>query len=210
MCGQVSLLALTSALLVLSLLRGPYPAEQLLQHIPTGIAIAMLALVIYRRWLSNSAFSCLVAFLWLHILGARYIYSYVPYDQWLEILTGRSTSHWFGWTRNHYDRLVHLAFGALMILPTVEVAERRGSMNRVWAIAFAICLVLGVSALYEVVEWLLAVVMSPDQAEAYNGQQGDSWDAQKDMALALIGCVTVALGLGIRAFSSTASTRHSP
>lgn len=199
MSTQVTLLAITSVLTLLSLVRAPYPAEQALQHIPTGVAIALLAIAIHRRWLSTVALACTIAFLWLHILGARYIYSYVPYDDWLQALTGGSLAQWFGWSRNHYDRLVHLLFGVLIVVPAAEVAEQHGRLHRSWAIAFAICFVTAISAGYEIVEWLVAIVMSPQHAEAYNGQQGDPWDAQKDMALALVGSGVTAFCLGIRA-----------
>lgn len=59
---------------------------------------------------------CLVVFLWLHILGARYIYSFVPYDDWSRSVLGSGISEWFGWERNHYDRLVHLCFGGLWMV----------------------------------------------------------------------------------------------
>ena len=59
-------------------------------------------------------------------------------------------------------------------------------MRRSWAALFGLCFVLAGGSLYEVAEWILAVVMSSAQAEAYNGQQGDMWDAQKDMALQFV------------------------
>lgn len=187
MRAQVVLLALTCILLVFSLLRAPYPDEQSLQHIPTGLAIALLALAIHRGWFSTAGFACLVAFLWLHILGARYIYSNVPYDDWFYAVTGGSPAGWFGWSRNHYDRFVHLMFGVLLVLPLAETAQRFGRMSLGWAMLLAFCAVGMLSALYEVAEWVLTITMAPEQAEAYNGQQGDLWDGQKDMLLAMLG-----------------------
>lgn len=55
------------------------------------------------------------------------------------------------------------------------------------AAVLAVCMVLAVGALYEILEWQIALAFSPAQAEAYNGQQGDVWDPQKDLALALLG-----------------------
>lgn len=182
-----ALLLISCVLLVLSLLWPPFPAEQILQHVPTSVAILLLAIVAKRRWLSTTAFACLVAFLWLHILGARYIYSYVPYDAWMQSILEGSPTAWFGWRRNHYDRLVHFCFGLLVLVPTTEVAVSFGDLNRYWAIGFAACFIAALSAGYEIFEWLLTVAMSPEAADAYNGQQGDPWNAQKDMALAMIG-----------------------
>jgi putative membrane protein len=147
-----------------------------------------------KQRFSNGAMTCLVAFIALHIIGARWIYSYVPYERWCDALVGSGPYEWFGWTRNHYDRLVHLAFGALLVPPLVEVAMRFGRIPFAGAIVFAILAIAAVSAVYEVFEWLLATIAAPEYAEAYNGQQGDPWDAQKDMALALAGSA-VAAGL---------------
>ena len=180
---------ITAALLGLSLIRPRYPTEQLLQHVPTVLALALLAWDARRGWLSAPSFGCAITFLWLHILGARYIYSYVPYDQWSATLCGCTLSQWFGWERNHYDRLVHFCFGSLCLLPATELALSRGQMTRTWALSFGLLTVVSIGAGYEIFEWLLTVFMSPQQAEAYNGQQGDFWDAQKDMTLALFGAV---------------------
>ena len=194
---KLALIAMTIVLLGLSLIRSPYPHEQLLQHIPTVLAIVALAAGMRKKWLTTIAFSCVVGFIWLHILGARYIYSFVPYDELATTLFGSAISDWFGWERNHYDRLVHFSFGALSMWPVTEVSLTRGALTRKWAIAFALFAVLGFSAFYEVFEWLIAVVMSPSHADAYNGQQGDFWDAQKDMALAFAGSVVAIPLIGL-------------
>src|SRR5688572_22888509 len=111
---QLGLVAACAALLGASLIRPNYPQEQWLQHPPTVLGLAMLALAAQRRWLSNPAATCLIAFLALHIVGARWIYSYVPYERWCDAAFGSGPHEWFGWRRNHYDRIVHIAFGALL------------------------------------------------------------------------------------------------
>jgi putative membrane protein len=186
---QFGLVAACAILLALSLVKPNYPQQQWLQHPPTVVGLAMLAWAARKRWLSNAAATCLVAFLVLHVIGARWIYSYVPYERWSDAVFGGGPYQWFGWRRNHYDRLVHVAFGALLVVPLTEVAQRFGRMSPAWAIGFALLTIAAVSAVYEVFEWLLAMVAAPDYAEAYNGQQGDLWDAQKDMALAIGGSI---------------------
>jgi len=205
---QAALLAITCLLLAMSCWRPIYPHEQFLQHIPTVAALGLLALALRRRWFSTPALLCLVLFLWLHILGARYIYSYVPYDGWLQRVAGFSPTGRFGWQRNHYDRLVHLCFGALAVPPLSEVAQRYGGLGRWWAIVFAVSLVACLSSLYEIAEWIVAVVLSPEGAEAYNGQQGDMCDAQKDMALAAAGSLVAAFCLLLRARRTAVPDRH--
>jgi putative membrane protein len=194
---QFTLVAAIVLLLLASLWSPLYPREQWLQHVPTALAIAALAWGARKRALSTGAFACLATMLALHIVGARWIYSFVPYDDWANAVFGVSPSESFGWTRNHYDRFVHLAFGLLMPLPLVETAMRYGNLCRRWALSWALAMVAAISAFYEVFEWLLAVIAAPEIAEHYNGQQGDIWDAQKDMALALLGSLLVVPWLAI-------------
>jgi putative membrane protein len=189
---QRSLLATAAVLLVLGCLGAPYPEQMYLQHIPTVVALVTLAVLSRRYPLSNAAFTCLVVFLMFHILGARYIYSYVPYDRWVKALIGTDLTSLFHFRRNHY-RLVHFAFGLLWVLPVWEVCVRYFKVPRRFAFYVAFEFVLAVSALYELFEWGLTMVLSPNDADAYNGQQGDLWDAHKDMALAMLGSL-VALG----------------
>ena len=187
----------TAAVLGLSLIAAPYPKDQLLQHPPTVAALVFLVIGVRKGWLSTASFVCVLAFIWLHILGARYTYSNVPYDEWSTTVVGSSISDWFGGERNHYDRLVHLCFGALCVIPAKECATRWGKMTPRWATLFALFTVMALSAFYETFEWLLTIIMAPEQAETYNGQQGDLWDAQKDTALALAGAVIVIVALAI-------------
>ena len=86
-----------------------------------------------------------------------------------------------------YDRLVHFAFGALFYAPVREVAQRYLRQTPMLAALFAIGFVLSVGALYEIFEGLLTLMVAPEMADDYNGQQGDMWDAQKDMGLAFVG-----------------------
>jgi putative membrane protein len=195
---QKALLSTAAILLLLSCIGAPYPEQMYLQHIPTVVALALLAISSRRYPLSNAAFTCLVLFLVLHILGARYIYSYVPYDRWAKALLGTDLTSIFHFERNHYDRVVHFAFGLLWVLPVWEVCVRTFKVPRRFAYYVAFEFVLAFSALYELFEWGLTMVLSPNDADAYNGQQGDLWDAHKDMAFAMLGSLVTLLALGIR------------
>ncbi len=187
--GQRPLIGLLLALLLLAQIDQPYPEVALLQHIPTMLLI-VAAPWLLRRWpLSTPAVACIALFMALHTLGGRYAYSNVPYDEWVRALTGTSLSDAFGWTRNHYDRLVHFAFGALSVIPVAEIARRWGGLGARGAALTVLGWVLAVSCLYEIFEWLLTIVAAGETADRYNGQQGDIWDAQKDMALALLGAI---------------------
>lgn len=190
-------IALTSFCLILALscVRPPYPPELALQHIPTALFLVGVVLLERHSPVSNRSFGCLLAFMLLHVLGARYIYSYVPYDDWLESLVSARLTEIFSWQRNHYDRLVHFAYGMLAVAPASEWSSRCLRLSPGMSLFTAVQFVLASSAVYELAEWGLALVMAPDWAEAYNGQQGDIWDAQKDMALALVGAVLTATWL---------------
>jgi putative membrane protein len=189
--AQKQLLALLAALLLLAQIAQPYPEVALLQHIPT-LVFLLASPWLLRRWpLSTAGLACIIAFLALHTLGGRYAYSNVPYDDWARALTGTTLSDAFGWTRNHYDRLVHLAFGALSVVPVAEIARRWGGLTPRGAILAVLGWVLAISCLYEMFEWLLTIVAAGATADRYNGQQGDIWDAQKDMALATLGAILV-------------------
>ena len=176
----------------------PYPGDAALQHIPT-VLLLLAAPWLLRRWpLSNAAVACVLAFFLLHTLGGRYTYSNVPYDAWSRALFGRSIGETFGFTRNHYDRLVHLSFGLLAVLPVREALIRYGRLGAGMALYVAVEFVLAVSCLYEIFEWLLTLAVAGPTADTYNGQQGDIWDTQKDMALAAAGALIGAVGMRFR------------
>ena len=130
-------LTLACAFLVLpaaSLVRPPYPEYLWLQHVPT--ALASVAITLWdRRWpLGRGALACTLGMLALHVVGARYIYSLVPYDEWARTVIGIRPSEVLGLDRNHYDHVVHLAFGLLLVRPIREFLEtyrgygRRGAV----------------------------------------------------------------------------------
>lgn len=195
---QRVMLALLFALLLLVQIRQPFPAAAPLHHIPTLLLLLASPFLLSRWPLSNAGLGCIALFFALHTIGGRYTYTEVPYDAVAQALTGRTISETFGFTRNHYDRLVHLAYGLLAVLPVNEALRRHFGIAPWVALYIAVESVLAVSLLYEVLEWLLTLTVHGEMADAYNGQQGDIWDAQKDMALAAFGAVAAAVTLGIR------------
>jgi putative membrane protein len=164
-----------------------------LLQFPTVAAIGLLVSAVWRRWLSTASFAAVAAFLGLHTLASYYGYCNVPYDDWLERLAGLRIAELIGSDRNHFDRLLHLSYGLLLWLPTRELVERFLGLRGGRASWVALEFILASSAVYEIGEWLLAVFMAPEIADRYNGQQGDLWDAQKDMALA--GCGAMVAGM---------------
>ncbi|WP_238547165.1 DUF2238 domain-containing protein [Actinoplanes friuliensis] len=165
-----------------------YPVEQALHHSLTVAGVIALVLVQRRRLLPYSSFLLILIFLTLHSVAARWIYSFVPYDDWTQALFGMRLSEVLGWERNHFDRLVHLSYG-LCFGPVLFRRLLDAGLRVRWAAPTAVELVLSTSAVYELFEWAIAMTLAPGAAEAYNGQQGDMWDAHKDMALATGGAV---------------------
>lgn len=163
-----------------------YPHEQLLQHIGTVLLFIPLITDVFKKAMPISAFVGLVCFTILHVIGARYIYSYVPYKEFAVSL-GIVDSGFFQDPRNHYDRLVHFSFGVLLFPYLVFVCKKCFKQQRFITVFMAWLMIQTGSMIYELFEWLLTIVVSSDAADSYNGQQGDMWDAQKDMALALLG-----------------------
>ncbi|MCA8943353.1 MAG: DUF2238 domain-containing protein [Planctomycetes bacterium] len=184
-----------------------------LEHTPTAILLAWI--VWYERRahgspLSNTAYTLLLAFLLLHVVGAHFLYSNVPYREWAEHVFG-SVPSWLATERNHYDRVVHLCFGLFVLLPTAELTQRHVAKSNGWSVVVAIAFIGVFSKVYELLEWGIAVALSPEDAETYNGQQGDMFDAHKDMSLALLGSLLVAPWVRLRMSRTMAKeTRAEP
>jgi putative membrane protein len=187
---KIIALGISAIVAAITFINPIYPREQFLQQAGTVLLVALLLADLRKRWFSNLAFLGIALFLMLHLVGTRYIYSYVPYQEWLQAL---GDWEWLHTTRNHYDRLVHLLFGVLLFPALVEFSHRRVTSRQVMAVMVAWLMVQAGSLIYELFEWALTLVLSPEDAEGYNGQQGDLWDAHKDMALAMLGS-TVAAG----------------
>jgi len=176
-------------ILVVSMIHPRNALDMSLEHIPTAAALIWMAIFAVRRPLSNLTYTLVFMFLLLHTLGAHYLYSDVPYDDWSKALFGRTITDTFGFSRNHYDRLVHFSFGLLITPCAAELAVRSAGIKPgFWAAAFGVGFVSLCGNVYEVIEWIIAL-MSEEAAVTYNGQQGDMFDAAKDMALNFAGAV---------------------
>ena len=139
-------------------------------------------------WLTRRSFPltpllvCLIA---LHcailILGGHYTYAEVPLGFWME--------NWFGFARNHYDRIGHFAQGFVPAMIAREILLRKTTLQSGKLLGLlCICVALAISAVYEIIEMLVAL-SSGTAADAFLGTQGDVWDTQMDMTLAWIGAM---------------------
>lgn len=120
------------------------------------------------------------------LVGGHWSYARVPAGFWVQEA--------FGMSRNPYDKLGHFAQGFIPAMVAREVFFRLRVINgRGWLVFVIVCVVLAVSATYELIEWGAALALGQG-AEEFLGTQGDMWDTQSDMFMALVGSLT-ALGL---------------
>jgi putative membrane protein len=137
----------------------------------------------YRRFpFTTLTYVLVTIFAIILMLGGHYTYAEVPIGNW-----ARDT---FGLSRNHFDRVGHVLQGVVPAMLARELLRRKvGVRSSGWLFALAVSVALAISALYELFEWRYAVTFGGKQAEDFLGSQGDVWDAQVDMAMALAGAV---------------------
>jgi putative membrane protein len=152
-----------------------------LEVFPVIIGLPLL-LYVYPRFRFTPLVSTLMAaHAVILMVGGKYTYAEVP--------LGFRLQEWLGLARNHYDRLGHFAQGFVPAMVARELLIRRSPLRGTrWLPFLVICVCLAISALYELIEFWTALATS-EAAEAFLGTQGDPWDTQWDMMLALIGAV---------------------
>jgi len=150
-----------------------------LENLLVFAAVGLLGYFYRTRPLSDLSYTLIVIFLVLHTVGAHYTYSMVPFGFWLQDA--------FTLERNHFDRIIHFSFGVLSFYPVREVLLRYTGAGLRLSAFVAFTIIATSSAVYEIIEWIVAGIVSPEAAMAYLGTQGDAFDAQKDLALAISG-----------------------
>lgn len=157
-----------------------------------GLAMVAVLMIVYRRLpLSHFVYVCVFLHIQILIYGGYYTYALTPLGNWAKAA--------FDLSRNHYDRVGHVALGVFPCFLAREVLLRCTPLQRGGWLFFLVCsVVLAFAAFWELLEWWTALVAAPDVGVAFLGSQGDVWDAQWDMLLALVGAM-VALPLFSRA-----------
>lgn len=149
--------------------------------LPVVIAVPLLVATAHRFPLTRLAYLAITAFSLILILGGTYTYAEVP--------LGFMLQDWFGFERNPYDRIGHFFQGLTPAIAARELLLRTSPLRPgKWLFVIVTLSCLGISAGYELIEWLAAVVWA-DGSVAFLGTQGDVWDAQWDMFLALLGAI---------------------
>lgn len=187
------LLGLFAALWIALAIRPVYRQDWILENVLL-VPVLLIQIAAYRRQLfSRLSLTLIFLFLCLHEIGAHYTYSEVPYEAWWRALTGGSFNELFGWQRNQFDRAVHFLYGFLLAYPIREMFLRVAQVRGFWGYFLPLDLTMSSSALFEMIEWAVAVLIGGDAGQAYLGTQGDVWDAHKDMALASLGALLAML-----------------
>lgn len=161
----------------------------LLENTPVALGLLFLWITYGRMPLSRVSYTLIFVFSCLHEIGAHWTYAKVPYDEWWQSFFGVTLNSLLGFTRNHFDRLVHFSYGLLIAYPIREVFLRLVSVRGFWGYFLPLDVTLSTSAFYELLEWATASVAGSDASNDFLGSQGDIWDAQKDMALATLGAL---------------------
>lgn len=164
-----------------------YRQDWLLENVLVLLMVPVLVLGYRRLRFSDGSYAALFVFLLLHEVGAHYTYAEVPWDRWFSALFGFSLHDALGLSRNHFDRVIHFAYGLLVTPAVVELVAARTSSPGIWRWLVPVSLITASSALFELFEWGAAVWFGGDLGVAYLGTQGDPWDAQQDMLQALLG-----------------------
>ena len=184
----VILLVASVVLLTLSGLDPHDRLTWLLEVGPVLLALPLLVVTYSRFRLTPLLYRLLFIHAVILMVGGHYTYSLTPIGFWMQRV--------FGFARNHYDRIGHLAQGFVPAILAREVLLRRSPLVRgKWLFFLVTCVCLAISALYELLEWWTALVGGQQATQAFLGTQGDPWDTQWDIFLALIGAIAAQLTL---------------
>jgi len=179
------LLSVVVVVCIATVINPPAGRVNWLLEVGPGLAGIVILILLYKRFPMSQM---VYLFVFIHILiliyGGYYTYAETPLGNWAKNV--------FGFSRNHYDRVGHIALGVFPAFIIREVLLRKTPLQRGgWLYFIVISIVLAVAAFWELLEWWVAIVAASDVGTAFLGSQGDIWDAQWDMLLALVGAMVV-------------------
>jgi putative membrane protein len=179
------LVVLTVALVALLVWSGARPHDRLtwlMEVLPVIVVLPLMWATRRRFPLTDLLYACIFVHCCVLMLGGAYTYARVP--------MGFALQDWLGTERNPYDKIGHFMQGFVPALVAREILIRGNFVRTRGMLAFLVlCVVMAVSATYELVEWAAALILGQG-ADEFLGTQGDPWDTQSDMFLALLGAVT--------------------
>lgn len=182
--------ALLIAVLLVLLWSGVQPHDRFtwfLEVAPVLVGVPILLATAKRFPFTPLVCTLLAIHACILMVGGKYTYAEVPLGFWV--------SNLMGWTRNNYDKLGHFAQGFVPAIVAREILLRTSPLKRgKWLAFIVVSICLAISAMYELIEWRTAVGTG-EAADAFLGTQGDVWDTQEDMAMALVGAIVALVSL---------------
>lgn len=152
------------------------------ENIPVVLVVGAIALISRSHRFSDTSYILMAFFIILHTIGGHYTFERVPFG---------AVTDFFGFDRNHYDRIAHFSVG-FYAYPVAEVLMVRRLVHTRWIVAlFPVFAIATVAGMYEIIEWQYALNADPQAGLAMLGSQGDIWDAQKDIAADTLGALLV-------------------
>ncbi|MCU5120202.1 DUF2238 domain-containing protein [Bacillus cereus] len=182
------LLLIVTAVFIWSVIKPARYSSWAAEAIPAVLGLIII-IAIYNKFRFTTLSYIIIAILAIIMfIGGHYTYSKVPLFNWIKDV--------FDLNRNHYDRFGHLIKG-LFIIVIREILLRKTQLTEgPWLVTISISVSLAIAALYEIIEWLaFKIAKGGTTAKDFLGMQGDIWDAQWDMSLALVGSILVLLTL---------------
>src|SRR5690606_20737806 len=179
------LLAVLTVILIASVWNPPAGRFSWLLEVGPGIAGIAVLIAVYRRFpMSHFVYWCVFVHVLILNYGGIYTYAETPLGNWARDALELS--------RNHYDRVGHLALGVFPAFIVREVLLRRTPLERGgWLYFLIVAVILAIAAFWELLEWWVTLIVASDVGAAFLGSQGDIWDAQWDMFLAQVGAMIV-------------------
>lgn len=177
-------IAITSVLIICSAINAFDPVIWWLEAAPVFIGLFAMGITYKYFQLTRITYVFILIHFAILLLGAHYTYAHVPLFDMLD--------ETFSWGRNNYDKVGHFAQGFIPAMIAREIIIRRNVLTRQrgWLFFFVTCICLSISALYELIEWWVAVAMKSVEDD-FLGTQGYVWDTQSDMLCALIGAMVM-------------------
>jgi len=152
------------------------------ENIPVLIIVAVLMLISRNFRFTNTSYVLMAVFIMLHTIGGHFTFERVPFG---------AVSDFFGFERNHFDRVAHFTVG-FYAYPIAEYLMRKRLVHTRWIVAlFPVFAIATVAGAYEIIEWQYALNSDPAAGNAVLGSQGDVWDAQKDILADILGALLV-------------------
>ncbi|MEJ5895298.1 DUF2238 domain-containing protein [Aquabacterium sp. G14] len=179
--SEAGWLALIAAVLVWSWIGAYDPGVWLMEVLPVFIAVPVLAFTRKRFPLTSLVYTLILVHAIILMVGGHYTYARVPLGFWLQ--------EWFDFSRNHYDRIGHLAQGFIPAMVAREILLRQTPLKPGgWLFFLVTSVCLAISAVYEFIEWWTALALGAG-ADEFLATQGDPFDTQADMLMATLGAM---------------------